>query len=113
MSTIDRLKTLHTLAHAMHPNVGAWLVSATRREVMILTALMRYVETWHDTVRAKWLASVVADTYEWNLSHAWDIAHHQPDSEVGWHADRTPSEWWHELRHFEELRIRDEEEGVA
>ena len=111
MINIDLLKAVHTATHTMHPNVGAWLVSNTRREAMALSALMARVTTSHDTVRAKWLASVVADTYAWSIADAWYIAHRYPDSE-GWHADDTPRKWWDELRFYEEAR-RDEEEGVA
>jgi hypothetical protein len=73
---------------------------------------MERVSTWHDTVRAKWLASVVADTYEWSLADAWYIAHRYPDSE-SWSADDTPPMWWDELRFYDECRIRDQEGGEA
>jgi hypothetical protein len=112
IATVDRLKALRTAAHVLHPNVGAWLVSATRREAFALSTLMCHAETWHDTVRAKWLASIVADTYEWSLADAWYITHRYPDSE-GWHADDTPRKWWVELSFYEAARCRDEEEGVA
>lgn len=109
MTTINRLAALRTATSAIHPPVGAWLVSATKREAMAITALMERVETWHDTVRARWLAAVVADTYEWSIPDAWDIAHKEPDSEYGWHADSTPLKWWEQLRYVEEGRQRDVE----
>jgi hypothetical protein len=112
IATIDQLKALRTAAHALHPNVGAWLISATRREAFALSALMQHAQTWHDTVRAKWLAAVIADTCAWSFADAWYIAHRFPNSE-GWHADDTPRKWWDELRFYEEARCRDEEEGVA
>jgi len=112
MTNVNQLAALRTAAHAMHPNVGAWLISATRREAFALCALMQHAQTWHDTVRAKWLAAVIADTYEWSFADAWYITHRYPDSE-GWHADDTPRKWWDELRFYEEARCRDEEEGVA
>ena len=90
--TAARLINISIGAHATHPNEGAWMINAKKREALCLLALD--ASTWEEALRAEFLSQVMADTTEWPMDWALQIS----ETHKGFDWDTTIKEWWTALR---------------